>query len=62
MGLLLAGWQDGAVPGAMWAFVGAGCGSLLASFLGSTPMIIAAESAVGIKEGGKTGLTAITAS
>lgn len=44
----------------MFAFLAAASGSLLGAFMGSTPMIIAAESAVGIKEGGRTGLTAIT--
>ena len=45
--------------GAIFAFLAAAAGSLLGAFMGSTPMIIAAEGAVGIKEGG---LTAITAS
>jgi xanthine/uracil/vitamin C permease (AzgA family) len=52
--------QEGVVPGATWAFVAAGVGSLVSAYMGSTPMIIAAEGAVGIKEGGRTGLTAIT--
>jgi len=57
----LAGIMEGGnVPGATWAFIAAATGSLVSAFMGSTPMIIAAESAVGIKEGGKTGLTAIT--
>eukprot|EP00951_Prasinocladus_malaysianus_P046666 scaffold647855_cov38-Prasinocladus_malaysianus.AAC.1 len=53
---------DGVVPGTTWAFVASGLGSLLGAFLGSTPMIVTADGAVGIKEGGKTGLTAIIAS
>lgn len=38
----------------------AATGTALGAACGTTPLIIAAESAVGIKEGGRTGLVAVT--
>lgn len=52
--------QDGQVPGAVWTYLAAAGGTALGAVTGTTPLIIAAESAVGIKEGGRTGLVAVT--
>jgi AGZA family xanthine/uracil permease-like MFS transporter len=54
--------KEGLVPGATVAYVAAALGTALGAVTGTTPLIIAAESAVGIKEGGRTGLVAITIS
>lgn len=54
--------KDGHVPGAVVTYLSAALGTALGAFTGTTPLIIAAESAVGIKEGGRTGLVAITVS
>ena len=54
--------KDGHVPGATIAYVAAAFGTAIGALTGTTPLIIAAESAVGIKEGGRTGLVAITIS
>jgi AGZA family xanthine/uracil permease-like MFS transporter len=50
------------VPGAVVTYLSAALGTALGAATGTTPLIIAAESAVGIKEGGRTGLVAITVS
>lgn len=52
--------KDGHVPGAVTTYLAASVGTALGAVTGTTPLIIAAESAVGIKEGGRTGLVAIT--
>lgn len=52
--------QDGHVPGAIVTYLSAAAGTALGAATGTTPLIIAAESAVGIKEGGRTGLVSIT--
>jgi AGZA family xanthine/uracil permease-like MFS transporter len=52
---------DGKVPGADAAFISAAGGTMLGASLGSTPIIVYVESAAGIIEGGKTGLTAVVA-
>lgn len=54
--------KDGAVPGAIACYLSAAAGTALGAVTGTTPLIIAAESAVGIKEGGRTGLVAVTVS
>eukprot|EP00877_Chromochloris_zofingiensis_P009284 jgi/Chrzof1/4609/Cz14g19310.t1 len=54
--------QNGTVPGAVWAYLSGAVGTALGAWTGTTPVIIAAESAVGIKEGGRTGLVAVTVS
>lgn len=54
--------QDGQVPGAVVTYLAAALGTGLGAVTGTTPLIIAAESAVGIKEGGRTGLVAVTVS
>jgi adenine/guanine/hypoxanthine permease len=52
--------QDGHIPGNIWVFIASASGTITASFFGSTPIICCVETASGIKEGGRTGLTAIT--
>ena len=52
--------KEGHVPGAVWTYLAASAGTALGALTGTTPLIIAAESAVGIKEGGRTGLVAVT--
>lgn len=47
------------IPGAFYAFIASGVGTLIAAVLGSTPIIVCVECAAGIREGGKTGLTAV---
>ena len=43
----------------LWVLIAASLGSMIASLFGSTPIIVTVESATGIKEGGRTGLTAV---
>lgn len=52
--------RGGNVPGAVVTYLAAAAGTAIGAFIGTTPLIIAAESAVGIKEGGRTGLVSIT--
>eukprot|EP00283_Hemiselmis_rufescens_P016120 CAMPEP_0173440894 /NCGR_PEP_ID=MMETSP1357-20121228/23664_1 /TAXON_ID=77926 /ORGANISM="Hemiselmis rufescens, Strain PCC563" /LENGTH=494 /DNA_ID=CAMNT_0014406431 /DNA_START=71 /DNA_END=1555 /DNA_ORIENTATION=- len=49
------------VPGGTWALVASGAGTMIAACTGCSPIIIAVECTAGILEGGKTGLTALTA-
>lgn len=51
--------EDGEIPGSLWAFIASGMGTLLAALTGSTPIIVCVETAAGVKEGGRTGLTAV---
>ncbi len=53
---------DDEVPSnvAIAAYLATAAGSALGAATGSTPLIITAESAMGIKEGGRTGLVAVT--
>jgi AGZA family xanthine/uracil permease-like MFS transporter len=51
--------EDGEIPGSMWAFIASGAGTLLAAWTGSTPIIVCVETASGVREGGRTGLTAV---
>lgn len=57
----LAGITDkhGDVPGALYAFLGCGIATSLGACIGSTPIIVYVESAAGIKDGGRTGITGI---
>ena len=57
----LAGLQkpDNSVPGASGAFCGCALGSMVGALLGTTFCIVYVESAAGIREGGKTGLSAV---
>mmetsp|Transcript_19988 Transcript_19988/g.25959 ORF Transcript_19988/g.25959 Transcript_19988/m.25959 type:complete len:521 (+) Transcript_19988:138-1700(+) len=57
----LANLQDretGETPGGKWAFIATAMGTIVAAMLGCSPIIIHLESVAGIKEGGRTGLTA----
>eukprot|EP00887_Chlorella_sp_A99_P001986 scaffold18.g1986.t1 len=49
-------------PGQMWAFLSDGVGIIVGSMMGSTPLTVFIESAAGIEDGGRTGLTAIVVS
>ena len=52
--------SGGDIPGSVFAFFGCGVGSVVDAAIGSAPLIVYVESAAGIREGGRTGLTAIT--
>lgn len=52
--------QDGhRVPGSIWAFLSSALGTTVAAMAGCSPIIVHVESAAGIREGGRTGLTAV---
>ena len=51
--------DDGTIPGSTWGFFGSCAGTVVAAFFGSTPIIVTVECAAGVKEGGRTGLTAV---
>ena len=51
--------NDGYIPGSLWGFIASGVGTVLAGGMGCSPIIVAVEGAAGIKEGGRTGLTAV---
>jgi AGZA family xanthine/uracil permease-like MFS transporter len=51
--------EDGEIPGSQWAFVASSIGTVVAALTGSTPIIVCVEGASGVREGGRTGLTAI---
>lgn len=50
---------DGSIPGSMATFAATSVGTLVSAITGGTPIIVYVESAAGIKEGGRTGLTAL---
>ena len=50
------------IPGSLYAFLGVSGGTIVGAAFGSTPVIVYVESAAGIKEGGRTGLTAVVVS
>jgi adenine/guanine/hypoxanthine permease len=50
--------EDGAIPGSLWAFLASAAGTMVAGLTGSTPIIVTVECASGVKEGGRTGLSA----
>jgi AGZA family xanthine/uracil permease-like MFS transporter len=50
---------SGQIPGSIWVFLASAVGTLTAAYFGSTPIICCVETASGIKEGGRTGITAI---
>ena len=52
--------DEGNIPGSLWAFLGSSVGTVVAAVMGCSPIIVTVECAAGIKEGGKTGLTAVT--
>ncbi|PRW05836.1 Adenine guanine permease AZG1 [Chlorella sorokiniana] len=49
-------------PGQMWAFLSDGIGIVTGSMMGTTPLTVYIESAAGIEDGGRTGLTALVVS
>ncbi|GMI43016.1 hypothetical protein TrCOL_g3865 [Triparma columacea] len=51
--------NTGYIPGSLWGFVGSGVGTIVAGGMGSSPVIVTVECAAGIKEGGRTGLSAV---
>lgn len=51
--------DTGDIPNSVWAFVGSSIGTMVAAWAGSTPIIVCVEGAAGVKEGGRTGLTAV---
>jgi len=53
---------DGTIPGSLYAFVGVSGGTVIGAAVGSAPVIVYVETAAGIKEGGRTGLTAVVVS
>ena len=50
--------DTGHITGNIWVFFASAAGTLVAAIFGSTPVICCIETASGIKEGGRTGLTA----
>jgi len=50
------------LPGSQMAFLGSALGTGVGAFLGTSPVIIHNETAAGVQEGGRTGLTAMTTS
>jgi xanthine/uracil/vitamin C permease (AzgA family) len=51
--------SDGHIPGATPTFVAVALSTIVSAATGGTPVIVYVESAAGIKEGGRTGLTAV---
>jgi xanthine/uracil/vitamin C permease (AzgA family) len=47
------------IPGFIWGFLASGIGTMIAAWTGSTPIIVCVECASGVREGGRTGLTAV---
>ena len=50
---------DGTIPGATPTFIAVALSTIVSAATGGTPVIVYVESAAGIKEGGRTGLTAV---
>lgn len=50
---------EGEIPGSFWTFIASGVGTMIAAWTGSTPIIVCVETASGVREGGRTGLTAV---
>ena len=42
--------DDGEIPGSPWAFVASAAGTVVAAWLGSTPIIVCVECASGVRE------------
>jgi AGZA family xanthine/uracil permease-like MFS transporter len=51
--------QNDEIPGASYAFYASAVGTVVAAWCGSTPIIVCVETAAGVKEGGRTGLTSV---
>ena len=54
--------DDDSVPGSFYCFLAVSISTMLGACMGTTPVIVYVESAAGIKEGGRTGLTAVVVS
>ena len=54
--------DDDSVPGSVYCFAAVSVSTIIGACMGSTPVIVYVESAAGIKEGGRSGLTAVTVS
>ena len=52
--------EDGSTDGDIWVFLAASIGTMVGAMTGSSPIIVQVETISGIKEGGRTGLTAVT--
>ena len=52
--------EDGSTDGDIWVFLAASIGTIVGAMTGSSPIIVQVETIAGIKEGGRTGLTAVT--
>jgi len=57
----IIGHVDDPVPGGSWALIACSLGTIISACTGNSPIIIAVECTAGIVEGGRTGLTAVTA-
>jgi AGZA family xanthine/uracil permease-like MFS transporter len=53
--------EDSTIPRGRWIYIMCGGFSILAGFLSSAPILVSPESASSIKEGAKTGLSALVA-
>lgn len=51
--------EHGHVPGSLFAFLGCAAGTMVGAFFGSSPVIAYVESAAGIKDGARTGVSAL---
>jgi AGZA family xanthine/uracil permease-like MFS transporter len=51
--------EDGSTPRGRWIFVLTGCMTCISGYLTGAPVLISPESAAGIKDGAKTGLSAL---
>jgi len=52
--------ENGALPGAKFAYLGSALGTAVGAVMGTSPVIIHNESCAGVQEGGRTGLCAVT--
>ena len=51
--------DKGEIPGSLAVFLASAVGTLIAAWTGSTPIIVCVETAAGVREGGRTGLTSV---
>lgn len=51
--------DNGDIPGSLWASIASAVGTVVAAWIGSTLIIVCVECASGVREGGRTGLTAV---
>jgi len=52
--------ENDSLPGAKFAYLASSLGTALGAVMGTSPVIIHNESAAGVQDGGRTGLTAVT--